>query len=178
MSSEACQKTEKNSEFTVTTITFPCLSVTVSPCLRWVPVAEVLDNTLIVFHENKRNRLKSFFARIKHQSDILVGKLAVWQNGAIYESNEDIEVLQVMPNCSVTWMPYTPGDPIPHYAVIGGRLGDPYSGTPIINGVTRRGDRRCGYYNPETQLGYIIYVTRTTTTRMDILVFRERWVWR
>ena len=173
LSSEVCQEIEKNSEFTVT--------VTIYPCVRWVPEAEVGNSTLVVCHENAKKGRNSYVARIKLQGDILVGRLVesqigVWKNGVKYETSEDIEVLQVMPKCSATWVPYTPGDPIPHDALVGGYLGDPSSGTPVINGVTRRGDKRCGFYNPATQLGYMVFTKAEAVIEMDILVIKEIWI--
>ena len=89
-----------------------------------------------------------------------------------YITTSDAEILQLQPGCSASWVPYTAGDPISNDVVIGGYFGDPYLGTPVVDAVNNDGRKRCGYYNPKTQLAYISEKTAQTSTEMDILVIR------
>ena len=110
------------------------------------------------------------------QTDILVGKYGnrIWvsKNGALFSATNGEEILQLKPWCSASWVRYVPGDPIPTGAVVGGYVGDPSFETYIISGVANDGRKRCGYYNPETKLGYITAVVAEVTTDMDILVLQ------
>ena len=163
-----CVRMEVDAEFIVTALQFPCLSVTVSPCIQWVPVANVDDDKDIVCSSSYR------VGRLVLQEGILVGKfmsrnVEVWKDGSTYSTASKAEVLLLQSGCSTTWVSYTAGDPLPTGSVIGGFVGDPCKGTPIMRGGT--GDR-CGYYNTETQLGYVVTSSNAakSTTEMDILV--------
>ena len=65
--------------------------------------------------------------------------LDIQQFGSSYSDASETKVLQLQPGCSANWIPYTPGDLFPPGIVIGGYLGDPCFGTPIIHGLTSRG---------------------------------------
>ena len=65
--------------------------------------------------------------------------LDIQKFGSCYNNASETEVLQLQPGCSANWIPYTPGDLFPPEIVIGGYLGDPCFGTPIIHGLTSRG---------------------------------------
>ena len=175
LTSEECEKIVEDLQFTVTKFYLPpCLPVTVSPCVQWVPVADVIDDMRITCDPTSH----FYVGRLVLQEDIVVGKFAttrtyVWKNGVEYSSPAATEVLQITPGCSANWVPYLPGDPIPNGTVFGGYLGDSCAGIPVISGVTSGDNKRCGYYNPETQLGYMVYFDPEVATEMDILVVQE-----
>ena len=157
LTSEACQRIVEDSEFMVT---FHCLHT-------WVQYANVVGDMGVSCGMSN----SWFVARLVFEADVLVGKVSgnyahVRKNGTIH-SAEDSEVLQIMPLCSTKWIPYVPGDPIPASAVVGGFVGNPSSQTYVINGVINGGRKSCGYYNPETGLGYAVH---RLTQEMDILV--------
>ena len=174
LSHEACQNVVEDPEFTVTVVTLDtCLSVTVSPCIEWVSIADVMGSKEVQCDPNSSMYQ---MGRLVLQQQILVGKFRrdyadVWKDGARYYDANVTEVMQLDPGCTANWVPYTPGDPFPTGTVIGGHLGDPCAGTPIIRGLTSDGDTyRCGYYNAETKLGYLVFRNPETTTAMYILV--------
>ena len=73
--------------------------------------------------------------------------------------------------CSANRVAYTHGDLFPAGTVIGGCLGNPYKGTPVIRGLdSNRNVYLCGCYNPDTQLGYMIVSGPEVASEMDILV--------
>ena len=167
---------ETNAAFIVTVLRFhKCLPVTVSPCIQWVPVADVVADRNI---QCAPNDTAYQLGRLSYQGSIMLGKYSdstawVWINGAAYDSTvvDDLEILQLQPGCSAKWVPYSPGELFPARAVIGGYLGDACFGTPIIRGLTINGKTyRCGYYNIKTQLGYMVYFQAEVATEMDILV--------
>ena len=157
LSSEACQRVVEDSDFTVT---FQCLHT-------WVQYANVVDDMRVSCGISN----SWFVARLVFEADVLVGKVSgnyahVRKNGTIH-SAKDPEVLQIRPWCSTKWIPYVPGDPIPAGAVVGGHVGNPPAQTYVINGEISGGRKSCGYYNPETKLGYAVH---GLTKEMDILV--------
>ena len=174
LSHDSCHDMVEDPEFTVTAITLgKCLSVTVNPCIKWVPIADVVDSKEVQCDPNS-----SLYqmGRLVLLQQILVGKFMrdyaeVWKNGARYYDATVTEIMQLESGCSANWVPFTPGDSLPAGTVIGGHLGDPCAGTPIIRGLTSDGVRyRCGYYNADTQLGYIVFHGPEATTEMYILV--------
>ena len=175
LTSEECDHIVEDAEFMVTAMNFPkCSSITESPCLRWEPAGADTGSLRV------RCSSGDYVGRLVFPTDILVGQyyydVGVWRNGNRYRSTTGAEVLQLYPHCSSSWEPYTPGDPIPSNAVLGGYLGDPCSVTPIIDGTvmsSNRGKKRCGYYNPNTRLGYIVYEGAEVTSEMSILVYHE-----
>ena len=76
------------------------------------------------------------------------------------------------PWCSINWTTSVPGDPITTGTVVGGYVRDPALHTYIINGVGSDGRKRCGYYNPETKLGYMVATGAEDTTEMEILLLQ------
>ena len=164
LTSEDCQKTVEDSEFTVTILS----------CLHWVSFENTVEDMCIPCDIYTASVV---VGRLLFQKDILVGKHSmserktyVWKNGTTFAA-ANTEVLQIMPWCAANWMTFVPGDPIPAGAVVGGYVGDPFVETYVITGVTRRGVKRCGYYNPETGLGYVVGSRGAeATTEMDILV--------
>ena len=158
-------------EFTITAVTLgKCLSVTVSTCIQWVPIADVMGSKEVQCDPNSSTYQ---MGRLVLQQQILVGKffrdyVERWKDGARYYDADVTEIMQLDPGCSANWVPYTPGDPFPAGT---GHLGDPCAGTPIIRGLTSDGvTYRCGYYNAETQLGYLVFSNPETTTAMYNLV--------
>ena len=163
LTSEDCQELIKDSEFTVTS--FSCWA-------EWVPVAKAMDKFRVPCAKNSEYSV----GRVVVQADILVGTHTRWttythvsKNGTRVSSRKG-EVLQMQPWCSVHWTPYIPGNTIPVGAVVGGYLGNPSNTTYVISG---KGKRSCGYYNPDTQLGYIVFPWSKIATNMDILVLRQ-----
>ena len=169
LTSEVCLKIVEDPVFTV--IDFSCL--------RWVTIANVVDEMLILCNK----QLRSFTSRLVLQSDILVGTCYkkgdytfVWKNVTGWKSGDyNGEILQILPWCSVIWIPYVPGDPIPVGAVVGGYLGDdPSVETYIISGESKLRPRSCGYYNPRTELGYRSSMKAGVMTNIMILVLQEK----
>ena len=171
---EGCQKMVVDPEFTVSAASFPpvCLLITVSPCIQWVSVANVQDDKCIRCATSSSYRV----GRLVLQTDIIVGKFystetEAWKEGAYYSNANETEVMQLQPGCSASWVTYTPGAPFPDGTVIGGYLRDPCTGTPVTRGLISDGDsHRCGYYNLNTQLGYMIVTGPEVATEMDILL--------
>ena len=165
---EGCRKIIDDLEFTVSFVSLPN---TVNPCFQWewVPVAEVIDDKAIPCNSQSSTRV----GRLERKTENLVGKLdgtstIAWKNGNAYKNADETKVLQSC--CSADWVAYTPDDPFPAGTVIAGYLSDPFTETPIIRGLTSGNNYQCGYYNPNTHLGYIVHRTPEVTTEIDILV--------
>ena len=98
---EDCQKMILDPEFTVTVTSFPplCLPVIMSPCIQWVPIAEVMDGKDIPCD------LKSSTFRVGRlvlRTDIVVGKFRsqhtnAWKDGVQYHNANEAEVFQLQP---------------------------------------------------------------------------------
>ena len=162
LTSEACLRVVEDSEFTVT---FYSLHT-------WVQLEDVVGDMRVSCDARK----EWFVGRLVVGSDVLVGNAGnsyayVWKDGTQY-SNSRAEVLQIMPWCSTKWVPYIPGDPIPAGAVVGGYVGNPPVEIYAIHGIINGVDKSCGFYNPETELGYAAYNGAHVTTEMDIPVLQ------
>ena len=86
---------------------------------------------------------------------------------------EAMEILDVQPDCQVTWMPFTAGDPVPFNAVVGGYMEGGDSMLYVIRAeVEHFGNMFTvfGYYFPEAERGYVEYVGVHVLTVMDMLI--------
>ena len=81
--------------------------------------------------------------------------------------------LDVQPGCTVTWVPFTGGDPLPEGTVEGGFL--------VVDGTIQHlyiasvmpASYTCavyGYYNPSTGLGYAEYMGAHIFTSMNLMI--------
>ena len=112
--------------------------------------------------------------------DIIPGKLYVAGDfysvfdGKEFSTTAGREALQVNPECHVTWVSYTVGNPMPAGAVIGGLLskGDDFlrNDLYVIQAKTLNDRLEFGYYDPETGLGYVGQQGVNTYTQMDLLI--------
>ena len=161
---EDCVKIVEDSEFTV--IAFSCL--------HWVPAAEVVDD-LRIQCEAPDN---PFASRLAIQADILMGsyfnslrRTYIWKNDTTgYFCAANGEILLILPWCSASWVPFVTGDPIPVGAAVDGYLSYPSVETYVITGPKHEMYKRCGYYNPDTKLGYAPFTQEKVITEMIILV--------
>ena len=118
-------------------------------------------------------------ARIVSGDTVLIGNFdflsrQFWFNvkgvsfGPIYEADQDIELLIKDATCSLPWMPYIAGEPLPFGAVAGGHLAD---GTATyVAKVIRNRYAVIGHYNPKSPLAYHEFGGIHTPISMDILV--------
>ena len=115
--------------------------------------------------------------RATHDNQLLPGRYHFNGNtyvawASIEHRVREAEYLEVDEHCSVTWVPYTAGDPIMSGAVEGSSLPD---GTPlyvinILIDETRGVDGWAyGYYRPDTELGYAGYNGHRTKTEMEMM---------
>ena len=107
-----------------------------------------------------------------HRHDIFEEGLWTVFNGQLYTTG-DMEILDVHPDCQVTWMSFTAGDPVPFNAVIGGYMD---GGDSILYVIRGKADHLgnmftvFGYYFPETEQGYLEYYGVHVLTVMDMLI--------
>ena len=91
----------------------------------------------------------------------------MWENTA-HTIYDDIDILQVRPKCQVILVDYSAGNPIPDGAVVGGYLATG-SGSDVY--VIQAGEvAHFGYYDPDTELGYVEYRGVKTHTEMKIMI--------
>ena len=157
----------------------PDVTVTEFSCLQWVSGDEnVVADKLVTCATTSF----LFVARLEGESDILVGSsdmayIKIWKNVTEnqYTEYNSGKVLQIQRWCSANWIPFVPGNPVPASAVVGGCLGDEHSvKTYVISGSTDTSYTPCGYYNPDTKLGYVPYNEPEMITNMNILVLYKK----
>ena len=168
LTSETCLKIVEDPEFTVTDFS----------CLQWVSLTNVEDEMLVSCNTNYRWSV----SRLERQSGFLVGTrystgnhMYVWENVTNWWSlGYNGDVLQILPWCSANWVSYVAGDPIPAGAAVGGYLGeDPSAETYIIRDSNDYRLKRCGYYDPDTKLGYVPHIEPDDLTDIDMLILWE-----
>ena len=145
-------------------------------CLVWEPNREAsnpakMDNTCI------NNGVPCIVGRSYEQSSLLPGNYA--KNGVYSLFNgtgkgyATGQSLDVQPGCTVTWVPFTGGDPLPEGTVEGGFL--------VVDGTIQHlyiasvmpASYTCavyGYYNPSTGLGYAEYMGAHIFTSMNLMI--------
>ena len=145
---------------------------TESSCLRCVPIEIAHKNFNVPCSHH------TFFGKLVLPTDIPVGSylpsdfyIEVWNNGP--HSTGGKEALQIQSGCSTNWVHYIRSDPIPANALLGGYLGNPSIGTPII---TESNHGNCGYYNVQEQRGYTNEGEISTSVSMHILVLNQHWI--
>ena len=128
--------------------------------------------------------------RLHHRKEILTGrflkrkgqvKTVSLVNGpmSIKEvADSAMEFLVVSDICSVAWVPYVTGNPLPSRAVAGGRKGN---GEPLFVASlwttysNMKQKYSFGHYDPESGLGYTYHGGVRANSSMDIMV--ENWQW-
>ena len=154
-------------------------------CVSWLPYeGNVSDSERLV----RMNNGKIIMMRIHYNSEILPARLL--KNSLIktvslvdgpakvkVNPDSDAEFLVVSDSCSIVWVPYIDGNPMPPRAVVGGRK---WNGGPLVVAAlwTTSADMNkkydYGYYDPESKLGYVFANSGpATNTSVDIMM--ELW---
>ena len=165
---DKCMQWEVDNEFELRYLGLPR-----QKCVSWVPVS-VFKPTLVVSYAGS-----TYAGRWRDALNTVPGKY-VPSHGVIYVAMGDathtysdgIEVLQKHPECQVVWLAYTAGEPIPDGAVVGGSLSTE-AGTNLLYVIRAQGavDDQFGYYNPDTNLGYVP-TPELQYTKMDIMALQ------
>ena len=139
-------------------------------CLPWVPVSVFQSNPVSNLWDGR------YPARWRHGLHIVPGKYVAKQNkwsgvleGGRYETSDNIEVLQVRPECQVVLVDYSAGNPIPDGAVIGGYLATG-AGSDVYVIQDPQGFMHFGYYDPNTELVYTVSWGVRTYTKMKMMI--------
>ena len=105
-----------------------------------------------------------------------LGKIFLARNGAA-ANYRDYYLLVVSESCSVAWVPYTAGMPLPRGTVEGGYL-ELFGATYCMRvWNTQAATYLYGYYAHSSGLGYYAYYGSKTTTQMDVLVQIHWFLW-
>ena len=147
-------------------------------CISWLPYGGSIPEGQRLVHN-----LHYIMVRIHYNSEILSGKLTKNRkvktvslvNGPVkvYENPDSaVEFLVVSDTCSVSWVPYIAGNPMPPRAVVGGRK---WNDGPLVMaalwttaGMIKR--YSFGYYDPDSQLGYAYNGGPASNNSIDIMV--------
>ena len=162
---DKCMQWEVDNEFELRYLGLPR-----QKCVSWVPVA-FFNPTLAVGYAGG-----TWAGRWKDALNTVPGKY-VPSHGVIYVAmgdakhtySDSIEVLQIHPECQVTWLDYTAGEPIPDGAVVGGSLATEAGTNLYVIRAQVAVDDQFGYYNPDTNLGYVAS-PELRYTKMDIMI--------
>ena len=162
---DKCMQWEENNEFELRYFGLPR-----QKCVSWAPVS-VFNPTLVVSYAGS-----TYTGRWRDALNAVPGKF-VPTHGAIYLAmgdstpafSEGIEVLQVHPECEVTWLDYTAGELIPDGAVVGGYLASGDGTNLYVIRAQVSIDDQFGYYDPDTKWGYVA-TGAINFTKMDIMV--------
>ena len=163
---DKCMQWEVDNEFELRYLGLPR-----QKCVSWVPVS-VFNPTLGVTrsHGTYAGRWRDAFNTVPGKYIPSQGVVYVAMGGAAHHFPNGIEVLQVHPECQVTWLDYTAGEPIPDGAVAGGSLATEVGTDIYVIRAQVSMDDQFGYYDPNTNLGYGEGSNAVHTyTRMDIM---------
>ena len=141
-------------------------------CFRWVPAMEHATGELIPMC----GYCTQYIARAMADDQMLPGYIVssgaveTVLNGELYSSTE-AEVLDVMSGCEVTWMAFVVGDPFPREAIVGGySSGETQSPLYIMRASIQGSGIRAGYYDPDSEIGYVGHNGVIEVTSMQLLV--------
>ena len=165
LTNEKCIELELDDEFQLR-----YFGPTGATCLSWVPSSVIQPRLSPHIVEN------IYPARWRHGLYTVPGKFVASDNQwrGIFEGERytfdptevNIEFLQVRPECQVTWLIYSAGNPIPDGAVIGGYLATGAESDVYMMLVL---GGHFGYYDPVTELAYASVPERIFTT-MKIMI--------
>ena len=136
-------------------------------CISWLPYQGIVPIGERLVHMTNR---RFIMVRNRHKNETLLGRLDTNNKNTVkYVSLIDgpvsvkespgsaVDFLVVSDICSVSWVPYVAGNPMPPRAVVGGRK---WNNGPLVVAAlwTTTGTKKMysyGYYDPESQLGYM-----------------------
>ena len=91
-------------------------------------------------------------------------------DGELYSSTES-EDLDIVSGCEVAWMAFVVGDPFLREAIVGGySSGETQSPLYIMKASKQGSGTRAGYYDPDSEIGYVGHNRVIEVTRMQQLV--------
>ena len=116
-----------------------------------------------------------YVGRLMTSQDVLPGKYLSEQD-RVYAALDDTEVfvgtmqlLDVLPGCPVTWMPFSAGEALPSGAVKGGFLASNGASLYVMR-ASANVYTVLGYYDPSAGAGYMPHYGVVTKTEMELLV--------
>ena len=176
LSQELCVELGKDEHYNVIFIG----RLTSKQCLSWVPSSKHNEAIMISTDdcEDNPSDSKCYVGRVKHGPHIIPGKFILVQmmfysalDGTRIKTEAE-EILDLLPVCKVTWVPYIAGNGLPTEAVVTGYLANgsdtrlytirgPFPGTSKT---------MLGYYDPTAKEGYIEKYVVRVLTQMEMLV--------
>ena len=150
-------------------------------CISWLPFQGNIPDGKRFLRMYEGNHMA---IRLHYNDEILPGRLALDRykvktvslvNGPI-RINQDpdaaVEFAVVSDTCSMVWVPYIAGHPIPQRAVVGGRNrnGGLLFVASLWTTASLESRYYYGYYDLESQLGYTLYSGVTSNASVDIMV--------
>ena len=167
MTSERCVKLAADVEFQVTHF-----GTTAENCVFWEKLAHY-QQALTIFFPTVDNDIVP--GRYVFPTGKIPGKLYphdnnlyVVKDGVLYYGTDQKEVLQIVPECHVTWVDYTAGDDLPEGAVVGGTWGG--ATLYVIKGDAGGGYIQCGYYHSTDAKGFVENNGVKQLTNMEMLI--------
>ena len=186
MHKEVCIEMVKDKEHVLSSIIL--YEPTKHGCISWLPYqGSVPEGERFV---RMQARFPLILVRSRHNNEILPGRLLEGTgvvriislvNGPVFikkVADSAMEFLVVSDICSVAWVPYVTGNPMPARAVVGGRKGN---GEPLFvaslwtTQFTMKQKYFFGHYDPESGLGYTYNGGVNSNSSVDIMV--ENWQW-
>ena len=167
MTSERCVKLVTDVRFQVTHF-----GTTAEICVSWEELAHYRQELTIVLPTINRDIVPG---RYVFPTGEIPGKLYPHDNNlyvvkddVLYYGSDQKEVLQIVPECHVTWVDYTAGDDLPEGAVVGGTWGG--ATLYVIKGEAAGGHVECGYYHSIYARGFVENYGVIVLTNMEMLV--------
>ena len=152
-------------------------------CITWLPYeGRKPDNQRLVVMNTG-----PYVGRLRQNNEILPGRITAQSlktvslvNGPtkirVNLDNSDVEYLVVSDTCSLIRVPYITGKHMPSRAVVGGRNANGgllFIAFLWVTNTNMESKYVCGYYDPDTKLGYAILTEAQSNSTVDIMV--ENW---
>ena len=173
LSDERCVSLVLDNQYNLTSFIPP-----VRYCFQWIPATGSDSNYMVPTsscHVLEAHDI-CYVGRLISGPHALPGKyyiagggLYTSMNGQMHTSGQK-EVLTVVPGCQVGWMSYTAGNVIPTRAVAGGFLSSGSGSSLFVIRGLASGYMSIGYYDPNTDKGYVEYGGVNVLTEMGVLV--------
>ena len=186
MHKEVCLEMTKDKEHVLSSIIL--YEPTKHECISWLPYqGSVPEGERFV---RMQGGFPLILVRLHRNNEILPGRFLQGNgevrtislvNGPVFikeVANSAMEFFVVSDICSVTWVPYVTGSPMPLRALVGGRKANSkplFIASLWTTGADMYKKYFYGHYDPESGLGYTYHGDVRSNSSVDIMV--ENWQW-
>ena len=173
LGAEPCVASVANDDFRLMTFRKQEYFPFTSSCIHWQYCLGTCQPARVIAKQSLPHR--KAMARMAYDSDTFIGGCnpttgsiivsTIWYRFHTYHCH----LLDVAESCSVAWVAYKAGDPLPKGAVVGGFM-SAYGVTYCMRAFEGL-HQYYGYYIPSAEIGhYLNTIGRKTTVQMEILV--------